>query len=147
MAVKIGIDVGRLLDGPNLASLATVDATGAPRVQPSWVGRDGETILVNTQEGRFWPRRLRREPRVSMTVINWEEPTEYAEITARFVGDTTEGARDQLDELSRVYIGIDYPNHFEGEVRLILRFEPDKVRYVNLVQAVPGMHPDAVRSS
>jgi PPOX class probable F420-dependent enzyme len=130
-----------------MATVATVDASGAPRIQPTWVGTDGETIWINTQEGRHWLRRLRRDPRAALTIINSEEPTEYAEITAVLIEETTDGAKDHLDELSHTYIGADYPNHFENEVRIILKLKPEHVRYVNLMEAVPGIDPGAVKSN
>jgi PPOX class probable F420-dependent enzyme len=135
--------VRRLLDGPNLAYVATIDRHGAPRVQPTWVGTDGETVWINTQEGRTWPKRARRDGRVSLAVANAEETSEYVEIAGRVVEETSEGAKQHLDSLARTYIGIDYPNHFEGEVRVIFKIEPERVNYVNLLEAVPGMPADA----
>jgi PPOX class probable F420-dependent enzyme len=132
VSVHFTDDVRRLLDGPNLAFVSTVDAEGAPRVQPTWIGTDGTNLLLNTQEGRAWPRRLRRSGRVSVAIANAADQSEYVEIRGHVVKDTNDGARANIDELSRTYIGVDYPNHFEGEVRVLFRIEPDHVIYVNL---------------
>ena len=133
MAVEIEAPVRRLLDEPNMAHVATLERSGGPRVQPTWIGTDGTSLFINTQEGRIWPLRVRRDPRIALTVPNREQPAEYVEIVGRVVEETTEGAKDHVDELSRTYLGIDYPRHFEGEVRLVLRIEPERINYVNLV--------------
>ena len=33
--------------------------------------------MLNTAEGRAWPRNLERDPRVTLTVQNLENPYEY----------------------------------------------------------------------
>jgi PPOX class probable F420-dependent enzyme len=139
MAAQIDDRVRRRLDGPNMAHVASVDRTGRPRVQPVWVGTDGEYLLINTQEGRTWPKRVRRDPRISVSIANAEMPAEYVEIVGSVVAETTEGAKAQLDQLSRVYTGADYPNHFEGEVRVIFQIQPERINYVNLLERVPGV--------
>jgi PPOX class probable F420-dependent enzyme len=143
MAAEIGDRVRKLLDGPNMAHVASVDKSGAPRVQPVWLSTDGQTVWVNTQDGRVWPERVRREPRVALSIANAELPVEYVEIVGRVVEETSVGAKEHVDELARTYIGADYPNHFEGEVRLIFKIEPERINYVNLLEHVPGVPEDA----
>ncbi len=138
MTVEFTDRARAVLEAPNLACLATVDAGGAPCVQPVWFDLDGETIRLNSIEGRAWPRRVRRDGRVSVCVVNSAEPTEYVEIRGRIVEDTHEGADEHIDALSRRYIGIDYPNRFEGEQRILFRVRPERVVPVNLLEAIPG---------
>jgi len=132
MAVAIPDEVRVLLEGPNLAFVATVDAAGSPCVQPTLIGIDGDDLLLNTQEGRIWPQRLRRTGRIAIAVANGTDPQEYVELRGHLVGDTTDGAKENIDELSRVYLGTDYPHHFDGEVRVLFRIGVDWLRYVNL---------------
>lgn len=131
--------VRRLLDGKNLAYVATVEEQGHPRVQPVFVGRDADLILLNTQDGRQWLRRLRQEPRVAIAVANADDPTEYVEIIGRVAFETTEGAREHIDALSQRYYGANYPMHFEGERRVMIGIAAKRVSYVNLLQRVPGI--------
>ena len=139
MSTEFSPRVLRLLEGPNLAHVVTLDRSGAPRVQPTWVSTDGETVWLNSQDGRAWPKRLRRDPRVALSIVNAQDPTEYVEITGTMVQETSEGAKDHLDAVSRVYTGGDYPNHFDGEIRVIFKIKPERVCYVNLLEHVPGM--------
>lgn len=138
MAVALDPRVRTLLEGANLAQVAHVDEAGSPRVQPTWFDVLGDRIRLNSVEGRAWPERVRRDPRVSICVVNAEATTEYVEIRGRIAVDTHEGADAHIDELSRKYIGIDYPNRFHGEQRVTFHVEPERVTYVNLLEAIPA---------
>ena len=138
MAVRFDDRVRGLLAAPNLALVATVDGAGSPCVQPVWFDLLGERIRLNTVEGRVWPKRVRRDPRVSLCVVNGEATTEYVEIRGHIVVDTHEGADQHIDELSHKYIGADYPNRFPGEQRVTFHVEADKITYVNLLEAIPA---------
>jgi PPOX class probable F420-dependent enzyme len=64
------------LERPLFASIATVDANGAPRQAVIWYRlEDDGRILVNSRVSRFWPAHLRRDGRVSLAVIG---PDGYA---------------------------------------------------------------------
>ena len=65
-----------LLDEPNLAFLATVNEDGSPQLSPVWIDREAGTILVNSAVGRRKDRNMRREPRVSISVVaRWSQST------------------------------------------------------------------------
>ena len=54
--------------------------------------------------------------------------TSYVQIRGRVVSSTTEGAREQLDELSMKYLGRPYPGFGRGPgVRVLLTIEADRV--------------------
>ena len=44
--VRLDDDARRLLDGANYGHLATLMADGSPKVEPVWVGREGDRVLV-----------------------------------------------------------------------------------------------------
>jgi hypothetical protein len=44
--VVIDDDVRRLLDGPNVAHVATLMHDGSPHVVPVWVARDGDLVRL-----------------------------------------------------------------------------------------------------
>jgi PPOX class probable F420-dependent enzyme len=60
--------VRRFLAEPRYATIATADDDGAPRQAVVWFLLDGDTIVVNSREGRRWPTNLRRDPRISIAV-------------------------------------------------------------------------------
>ncbi len=79
-------------------------------------------------EGRAWPRNLERDPRVTLTVQNLENPYQYLEIRGRAAKPITEGADEHIDALAKKYMGVDeYPLRQPGETRIIIRVEPEHV--------------------
>ena len=55
---------------PLFASIATIDASGAPRQAVIWYRlEDDDRILVNSRVSRFWPANLGRDGRASLAVI------------------------------------------------------------------------------
>ena len=117
-----------LLDGKNFAYIATVDESGSPQVTPVWIEYDGTHVLFNTEEKRAKTRRLRVDPRVAICVSNAENPYHYIEIRGKVVEMTQEGANEQIDRLAKLYMGKDkYPFHQPGDVRVIVKIEPEKV--------------------
>jgi PPOX class probable F420-dependent enzyme len=130
MADTIDGPVRELLEGKNFSMVATIREDGSPHVVPTWVDTDGSHVLLNTADGRVWPENLRRDRRVTITVPNLENPYEYAEIRGTVAEETAEGADDHIDKLAKKYMDADsYPFRTEGEVRLIVKVAPDKVRY------------------
>jgi PPOX class probable F420-dependent enzyme len=129
MSARIEGRAEELLTGKNFAHVATLRADGSPQVSPTWVDvQDGRPVL-NTAEGRAWPRNLERDPRITLEVQNMENPYEYVEIRGRVAERTHEGADEHIDHLAKKYLGVDqYPMRQPGEQRLIIRVEPEQVR-------------------
>jgi len=121
-----------LLEDRNFCDVATVARDGAPHVAVVWVDTDGEDVLLNGSEGRVWPENLRRDPRVTLTVLNLQNPYEYLSIKGQAVEVTPEGADEHIDRLAKKYLDKDeYPYRTPGEVRLLVRVRPDKVKIRN----------------
>ncbi|HVS27934.1 MAG TPA: PPOX class F420-dependent oxidoreductase [Solirubrobacteraceae bacterium] len=117
-----------LIEQPNFCMVATLRPDGTPHVTPTWVDYDGEHILLNSAEGRSWPENIRRDSRVTLTILNMENPYEYLSIRGRLADDTHEGAREQINRLAKKYMDKDeYPGPAD-EVRVIFKIEPLEVR-------------------
>ena len=78
--------VRAFLAEPRYAAVATIDADGAPRQAVIWFLLDGDTIVINSLEGRRWPTNLRRDPRISIAVTAAD---------ARIVGRAHRDRRDR----------------------------------------------------
>ena len=128
MSVKIEGRAEELLKAKNFCHVATLRADGSVHGVPVWVDvQDGQPVL-NTAEGRAWPRNLERDPRVTLTVVNGENPYEYVEVRGRVAERTHEGADAHIDTMAKRYMGVDeYPLRQPGEQRVIIRVEPDHV--------------------
>jgi PPOX class probable F420-dependent enzyme len=118
-----------LLRARNFANVGTLNADGSILVAPTWVDLQNGHAVLNTAEGRAWPRNLQRDPRVTLTVQNMENPYEYVSIRGRVVEQTHDGADEHIDALAKKYLGRDsYPFRQPGEQRVLIRVEPEKVR-------------------
>ena len=70
----LGDDVRALLDAPNFGHLATVLPSGAPHVVPVWVGVEGDRVAFFTQPGSRKAQNLARDPRVALSLTDFEHP-------------------------------------------------------------------------
>jgi PPOX class probable F420-dependent enzyme len=117
-----------LLQAKNFCHVGTIRPDGVPHVVPVWVDVDGEDVLLNTAEGRAWIANADRDPRVTLTIQNLENPYEYLLIRGRVSERTNEGADAHIDALAKKYLDKDtYPFRQPGEVRVKVRISPDHV--------------------
>jgi PPOX class probable F420-dependent enzyme len=129
MSTRIEGRAEELLRGRNFAHIGTLRANGSVQVSPTWVDVQDGRVVVNTAEGRAWPRNLERDPRITLEVQNFENPYEYVEIRGRVAERTHEGADEHIDLLAKKYLDVDkYPVREPGEQRVIIRVEPDYVK-------------------
>ena len=125
MTIPLSEATLRLLDGRNYAVLATVNPDGSPQTSVVWVGRDGDELLFSTVEGRVKHRNMRRDPRVSVTVIDWSDPENYVELRGR-VSMTPDHGRRLDTQLSWKYDGRDPGQDRPGAVRVVVRMVVEK---------------------
>lgn len=110
------------------ASLATINADGSPQVTPVWCDWDGTHVIVNTAKGRRKDRNMRREPRVSLAVVDPDNPYRYLEVRGKVVEVTEQGADDHINRMAKKYLDVDqYPYRQPGEVRVLYKVQPERV--------------------
>ena len=110
-------------------SLATLMPDGKPQVTPVWCDFDGKYVIVNSAKGRVEDRNMRRDPRVSVAVIDPDNPYRYLQIQGRVVDITENGADQHIDKMAKKYLGKDkYPNRQPGEVRVLYKIEPERAQ-------------------
>lgn len=110
------------------AHLATLMPDGQPQVSPVWIDFDGRHVVFNTARDRQKDRNLRRDPRVSLSILDPENPYRYLEIRGRVAEVTEEGADAHIDRLAKKYLNLDtYPYRQPGEVRVIFKINPEHV--------------------
>jgi len=117
-----------LFQKPAFGSLGTLMKDGSPQVTPVWIDYDGKYVRFNSALGRVKDKNVRRDPRVSVTVLDPANPYRYLEIRGRVVEITQNGADDHINKLSQKYLGNPvYPFRQPGEVRVTYKIEPQKV--------------------
>jgi PPOX class probable F420-dependent enzyme len=125
VAIALNDETRRLLDGPNYAVLATLNPDGGPQTSVMWVGREGDQVLMSTVAGRRKHRNIEHDPRVSVSVIDHEDPENYVELRGRATVEDDPG-RAFDTSLSWKYDGRDPDPDQPGAVRLIVRVTIDK---------------------
>jgi PPOX class probable F420-dependent enzyme len=98
---------------------------GRPQSTPVWCDFDGTHVRINSAKGRRKDRNMRRDPRVSLSLCDPDNPFRYLEIRGEVVEITEDGADEHIDQLAHKYLGVDtYPNRRAGEVRVIYKIAP-----------------------
>jgi PPOX class probable F420-dependent enzyme len=113
-----------LLAGANFGHLGTINGDGSVQVSPVWVHIEHGRPVFNTAEGRVKWRNIRRDPRVTLEVID-SSGYRSVEIRGRAVM-TREGAREHADELALKYTGEPFDNFVEGVERVKVTIEPER---------------------
>ena len=126
MSTLFNEEMCRLLDGKNLATVATLDRDGGPHTSVVWIAREGDTVLFSTTAGRQKARNLARDPRISLTVFDAANP--YYSVNIRGTVELIEDTERSLPrKLSQKYLGEDPPAEPQEAGRLIVRVTPQKV--------------------
>nr|WP_204960104.1 PPOX class F420-dependent oxidoreductase [Salinigranum salinum] len=122
-------DIHDLFEKATFAHFATMTPTGYPHVTPVWVDYDPETnrLMVNTERERRKTKNVEANPKVGVSMVDPDNPYRFLSVFGDVDQITTEGAREQIDELTRRYMGEDeYPNPIQSE-RVILEIRPERV--------------------
>lgn len=123
--------VQALLSRPNFAHLSTLMPDGSPNATPVWVGVLGDNLVIGSGESSLKVRNLRRDPRLSLSVIDFHDPYEEVQIRGHVVEFRDDSKFEIMDEVSRKYIGKEFPfRNPAGRVALII--EVEKARYTKL---------------
>ena len=112
-----------LLKGKNFAVVATVGDNGRPQTSVVWIDTDGENVVFNTTNSRAKGRNLRKDPRVSISIWDNEDPYKYLEVEGAAELDEN-GAGEHINDLSHKYEGKDFHTPVN---RVIVRVRPDRV--------------------
>ena len=131
MANALSEDVKKLIDGPNFAHLATIMPDGSPQSAPVWVLREGDRILVGTSEGSLKARNTRRDPRVSLSILDIADPYVEAQLRGRVVERRPDPTFATKDVTAHKYTGKPFPwRNPEGSVTLVI--EVDRAKFAKL---------------
>ncbi len=131
MPVTLSADAKKLIDRPNFAHLATLMPDGSPQSVPVWIGREGERLIVCTGEKSLKARNTLRDPRVALSIVDFDNPYEEVQIRGRVIERRPDPELKVMDPISHKYTGKPFPMRSpEGRVALII--EVEKERYTKL---------------
>ena len=72
-----------LLDSTAVAFVSTIGPHGEPQTTPLWFLHTDGAVRISLVEGRQKLRNLRRDPRISLVVVDPARPTRYVELRGR----------------------------------------------------------------
>ena len=116
----------KILEGKNFASLATINSDGSPQVSVVWIDYKDNHILINTAKNRIKTNNMERDPRVSISVTDAQNPY-YQIIFKGIVKNISESnADDHIHSLAKKYLNQDKYPISDKEIRVIVSIEPLK---------------------
>jgi PPOX class probable F420-dependent enzyme len=104
-------DVRALLLKPNPSVVSTLRSDGQPISVATWyLLEDDDRVLLNMDDTRVRLKHLRRDPRVSLTVIDESNWYTHVSLIGRVEGLTADEGLVDIDRLSTHYGGNPYPD-------------------------------------
>lgn len=123
---SLDLAISELARGANFAAFTVNLRSGRAMTHIMWVDADDDALLINTEVHRAKFRAVERDPRVTVTIWQRENPQVYGEVRGRVV-ELIRGpeARKHIDRLSRKYVGRDYDASRIQSERVILKIAPE----------------------
>lgn len=127
MSIPLNEAQKALIDGKNFAHVATRFPNGEIQVNPVWVDREGDTVVINSAEGRAKVKNMAKDPQVTIEISNHENPYQYVELRGRVRQMTHDGADQHIDAMAKKYMDLDeYPLRRPGEIRVKILIDVEK---------------------
>jgi PPOX class probable F420-dependent enzyme len=123
-------EVKQLIDRPNFAHLATLMPDGSPNATPVWIGREGDRIVICTNENSLKAKNTRHDPRVAISIVDFHNPYEEVQVRGHVIERRPEPDLKTLDGYAHKYTGKPFPYRNPGQIALVI--EVDKARYTKL---------------
>lgn len=137
--MSLSPEARELFERPNYAHLATLMPDGAPHSVAVWAGMEGDRIAVYTgSPASRKARNMAADPRVSLSVVDMEDPYRTAHVRGRVV-ETRRGAQALavMDRISVSYTGQPFP--LRGPDGILFLIEPERSGHKKL----PFVHAPA----
>jgi PPOX class probable F420-dependent enzyme len=139
--ISIPPDVRELLDAPNYVHLATLRGNGAPRSHVVWVGLENEHVLLCTSDTTWKATDMRRDPRVSMSVVDGQNPYRMAALQGRVLEERPDEGCRYMDPISIKYTGAPFPSRGADRICFVIGIENAAQRTLGFRHAPVGYGP------
>ena len=110
------LELEQFLARPNPSVIATVDPDGSPHTAATWYLWEDGRIYVNMEDTRRRLEHVRRDPRVSITVMGADDWYRQVTLHGRVASIEDDGQLEGIDRLSQRYLRGDYPRGGRGRV-------------------------------
>jgi PPOX class probable F420-dependent enzyme len=116
-------EIDEFLAQPNPSVIATLEPDGSPNTVATWYVWENGRVLVNMDEGRKRLEYMRRDPRVSLTVLGKEDWYHQVSLRGRVVSIEDDSDFSDVDRISRHYTGEPYSQRHRGRVSAWIEVE------------------------
>jgi PPOX class probable F420-dependent enzyme len=115
--------VRALFDRPNYVHLTTLRHDGSPRNWVVWVGVEGEHLLVCTGTGAWKAKDMLRDPRVALSVADFDDPYKMAAAQGRVIQMRRDADNAVMDRIAYKYTSKPFPHRGEDRVAFVIEIE------------------------
>ena len=112
-----------LLRKPNPSVVATLRPDGAPVSTPTWYLWDDGRVLLNMDEGRARLGHLRRDGRLTLSVLDGESWYTHVTLIGRVVEIREDAGLAEINRIAQHYIGQDYPDQERARYTAVMEVE------------------------
>ncbi|MFZ0513047.1 MAG: pyridoxamine 5'-phosphate oxidase family protein [Candidatus Nitrosopolaris sp.] len=114
---------------------------GSPQVTPTWIdiveneneGEHQEIILIKTAKDRIKQKNVSRDPRISISIVDEDNPYSMVTIKGRVIEQTTKGADEHIDKLAKRYLNAErYPANQASDVIKISELEQRRCLFMEV---------------
>ena len=77
--------IRRLFEEKNFVFVSTLMSNGYPHTTPTWVDIEDGNILINTTIGRIKQKNVSRDPRLSLAVVDHNNPYDMVTVRGRVI--------------------------------------------------------------
>jgi PPOX class probable F420-dependent enzyme len=109
-------ELDSFLTNPNPAVIATLQPDGSPNSVATWYIWENGRILVNMDATRKRLDWMRRDPRVSLTVLDKDDWYRHVTLNGQVVSIEDDPDLSDIDRLSRQYTGEPYARRDQPRV-------------------------------
>ena len=117
----------QFLENPYVGVVTTLRDDGSPHSTVVWVDREDGAVSFNTARGRAKERHVARDPRISLLVVDPQDPYKWVAVSGQ-AELVDEGADEQIDKLAKKYLGQErYPWRRPEERRISVKIALDRI--------------------
>ena len=118
--IELSEEVRQLFAAPNYAHLSTLRADGSPRNHVVWVGLEGEHILVCTSDFTWKARDMRANPKVALSIVDFEDPYRMAAIQGTVIEIRPDHDCQYMDQIAIKYTSKPFPSRGSDRVCFVI---------------------------
>jgi PPOX class probable F420-dependent enzyme len=115
--------LSEFLSAPNPSVIATLRPDGSPHSAATWYLWEDGRVLVNMDEGRKRLEHLRRNARVSLTVLGADSWYRHVTLLGSVAVLEPDTGLEDIDRLCRHYMGQPYSERDRGRVSAWIEVE------------------------